>query len=251
MASSIVELLDANASWLILPSERGKLVYDPQLGKSAHPAARAALCGLFRLASNLYEGSSAELLRKYEEIEKPAIADQGEAAWCLSVEQSEAMSCIAVDAAFLQRLGRRSKWKCAAGVLFAFRVDAHLRARGLKPSSRKALRNAINDIRKANPRRYGRYSEERLRTAYYDGLAHCRTMLARCRPHQQVPCAPQKSLDQLYADLRDALLRDLIFRKPEDAIRRLELSRSARVVVPGRTAPSLTPKTSPVRKVGE
>ncbi len=85
--------------------------------------------------------------------------------------------CVLLGAVRPRRRGRKSKWLGVAGVAFVNEVDRALQARGSSSRDRKALRQVIAEIRSEQPKRYGTYTEERLRDAYYDALPSARFFL--------------------------------------------------------------------------
>ena len=86
----------------------------------------------------------------------------------------ELIWCLAVDAVRPHRRGRKSKWLGLAGVALVHDVDRELQARKSTSRDRKALRQVIADIKREQPERYGRYTAERLRDAYYDAVPRAR-----------------------------------------------------------------------------
>jgi hypothetical protein len=75
-----------------------------------------------------------------------------------------------VDAVRPRTRGRKPKWLGMEGVVFVGVVEVVLNENGWKRSRRKELRWAIDAVRKSAPDSYGRYTEDRLRAAYYDAL---------------------------------------------------------------------------------
>jgi hypothetical protein len=88
------------------------------------------------------------------------------------VETSEELLwCLAVAAVRPHKRGRKPKWLGTHGTVLVLEINAALEARGWKRSDRKRVRQVIAMILKDAPARYGKYSEERLRQAYYEASA--------------------------------------------------------------------------------
>jgi hypothetical protein len=84
----------------------------------------------------------------------------------------ELLWCLAVDPVGPRARGRKPKWIGRDGFVLVGDVGLMLAAHGLKRDSKKGLRKAIAMVQASAPARYGRYSEERLRKAYYEALPH-------------------------------------------------------------------------------
>ncbi|MDR3420873.1 MAG: hypothetical protein P4L80_06475 [Xanthobacteraceae bacterium] len=91
---------------------------------------------------------------------------------------SELLWCFAISGIRPRARGRKPKWVTSDGwvtsdaIFFADDVELLLKAKGLNRSREKGLRQIINILRERAPRRYGKYSEERLRKAYYEVVRH-------------------------------------------------------------------------------
>jgi hypothetical protein len=80
----------------------------------------------------------------------------------------ELLWTLAADAFRPPKRGRQAKWAGVAGRELLELVELGLSATGLKRDGRKGLRIVIAQIRARCPERYGVYSEDRLRLAYYE-----------------------------------------------------------------------------------
>jgi hypothetical protein len=84
---------------------------------------------------------------------------------------SELLWCLVVGSIRPPTRGRKAKWSGVEGLLLVAEVDAVLKAKGWKRSNKKGLERAIAIVHKSPPRqRYGKYSEQALRSAYYVAL---------------------------------------------------------------------------------
>jgi hypothetical protein len=63
--------------------------------------------------------------------------------------------------------GAPPKWSGLAGRMLAIDVEGRLWLKGKQRSDRKAIRNIVHEIREQNLARYGAWSEQTLRDAYY------------------------------------------------------------------------------------
>lgn len=85
-----------------------------------------------------------------------------------SATPTDLLRMVAADAIWRRQRGRHPQWTGAEGARLVKLVDLGLQAMGLT-RRKKGLCRVIAEIRAADPRRYGKWSEERLRKAYYDG----------------------------------------------------------------------------------
>jgi len=83
----------------------------------------------------------------------------------------ELLWTLAADAFRPALQGRPAVWSKHEGRELYELVEAGLSAMNLKRNSKKGLRAVIAVLRSNHPTRYGCYSEERLRQAYYDARA--------------------------------------------------------------------------------
>lgn len=92
---------------------------------------------------------------------------------CMLVEfpgatPTELLWTLGADAFRPRSRGRKPKWTGVEGANLFDLVEAGLKAMGLRRDGEKGLRRVIAEIRARLPELYGKYSEERLRKAYYE-----------------------------------------------------------------------------------
>jgi hypothetical protein len=106
---------------------------------------------------------------------------------------SELLWCLVVGSIRPSARGRKAKWSGVEGLLLVAEVDAVLKAKGWKRSSKKGLGRAIAIVHKSPPRqRYGKYSEQALRSAYYVALPnHTAARAAIAELHAQSGNSPE------------------------------------------------------------
>jgi hypothetical protein len=92
-----------------------------------------------------------------------------ELVWCLAVQQTRK-----------EKRGQKPKWIGMDGILLVEDVELQLQKMRLG-RKRKGLERAIDAVRVENPRWYGKFSEDRLRRAYYEALPHRDTLKATLR----------------------------------------------------------------------
>jgi hypothetical protein len=89
----------------------------------------------------------------------------------------ELLWCLAVDTAVPRKKGRRRKWLGPDGIRFIMDAWRTSDAMGVDLATKQGLSRTIAALQKADPGRYGKFSEPRLRAAYYDAVAYDRRVL--------------------------------------------------------------------------
>jgi hypothetical protein len=87
--------------------------------------------------------------------------------------------CVAVDAGRKRKPGRKAKWTGQDGVMLVVEVNLRLMAKGRGDD--RAVGDVIEELRKAAPARYGAFSKDTLRKAYYKARPHHEKALAASR----------------------------------------------------------------------
>lgn len=94
---------------------------------------------------------------------------------------AELLWCLAAQSVRPRKRGQKPKWQGPIGIALVGEVEATMALHGLNRTNEKGLRRAIAIVKTSAPARYGAYSEERLRKAYYEALpayaalAHCQS----------------------------------------------------------------------------